>query len=261
MTLGPLTVRVAATGTPTAAATRRPFLTEMLAYLATRSHGATTEEVAEVMGIAPERVRKDMGSLRAWLGINPRTGRSHIPDNRRTEAARVRGRGAYEVEDLLVDADLFLRLRVRGETRGPDGIEDLKRALSLVTGTPFSNMRDNGGAWLADTGALNHVLQCAIIDVAHVVTTASLTEGDLKAAHAAAELAAKVAPDEETAQLDLIAVIAAQGHQQLAQKMLRERVYNRSDDEDDIPTELPSRTREVIDTLEKHTGRGAKASA
>ncbi|MBK8462873.1 MAG: LysM peptidoglycan-binding domain-containing protein [Nigerium sp.] len=261
MTLGPLTVRVAATGTPTAAATRRLFLTEMLAYLATRSHGATTEEVAEAMGIPTSRVRKDMGSLRAWLGINPRTGSSHIPDNRHTEAARTRGRGAYEVEDLLVDADLFRRLRVRGETRGPEGIKDLKRALSLVTGTPFSHMRDKGGAWLVDTGALNHVLQCAIVDVAHVVTTACLAEGDFPGAHAAAELAAKVAPAEETAQLDLIAVIAAQGHHQLAQQMLRERVSNRSDDEDEIPTEWPARTQEVVDNQAWVTRRGAKASA
>ena len=91
------------------------------------------------MRITTDRVRKDILTLRTWLGPNPRTGRPHIPDNRLTDAARTRGRGAYQVEGLLVDADLFRRLRVRGETRGPDGLDDLRQALSLVIGTPSHN--------------------------------------------------------------------------------------------------------------------------
>lgn len=261
MMLGPLTVRVAATGTPTAAAARKPFLTELLAYLTTRPHGATTEEVADALRLPIDRVRKDAGSLRSWLGTNPRTGRSHLPDSRQTDAARIRGRGAHQVEGILVDADLFRRLRVRGEARGPEGLDDLKRALTLVTGTPFGQLRRDGGAWLADTGRLDQVLQCAIIDVAHLVTTACLAEGDLNGAHAAAELAAKVAPSEETAQLDLIAVLAAQGHRQVAEHMLRDRVCNRSDDEDEIPTELPARTEAIIDNHAWLAPRNAQASA
>ena len=52
-----------------------------------------------------------------------------------------------------------------------------------------------------------------------------------------------------------------EGHQQLAQKMLRERVYNRSDDEDDIPTELPGRTEQIIDNNPEWFARRRRASA
>ncbi len=71
MMLGPLTVRVAPTGKPAAAAGRRPYFTELLAYLATRPYGATTEEVADAMRIPTDRVRKDILALRTWLGTQP----------------------------------------------------------------------------------------------------------------------------------------------------------------------------------------------
>jgi len=262
MLLGPLTARVAPTGTPTAAAGRKPYLTELLAFLATRPHGATTEEVADAMRIPTGRVRKDILALRTWLGVNPRTGRPHVPDSRRTDAARLRGQAAYQVEDLLVDAELFRRLRARGEARGPAGLDDLRRALTLVKGTPLGQLRRDGGAWLTDTDRLDQLLQCAIVDVAHLVTTASLAYGEHEEALKAAEIATRVAPDEETAQLDLAAALAAQGHHRAAEQLLRDQVFNRSDDEDDIPTDLPARTEQIIDTNPKWLARrGAKASA
>jgi len=218
--LGPLTVRVAPTGRPTAAAGRKPYLSELLAFLATRPHGATTDEVADAMGISTDRVRKDILTLRTWLGPNPRTGRPHIPDSRQTDAAKTRGRPTYQVEGLLTDADLFRRLRVRGETRGPDGLNDLRQALSLVTGTLFSQLRNNGGAWLADGDRLDQILLCAVVDVAHLVTTANLQLGNLSEAQAAAELALRVAPHEETPRLDLAAVFDAQGHPHAAEPLL-----------------------------------------
>lgn len=262
MLLGPLTVRVAATGTPTAAAGRRPYFSELLAFLATRPHGATTEEVADAMRIPTGRVRKDILALRTWLGINPRTGRPHLPDSRQTTAARLRGQAAYQVEDVLVDADLFRRLRARGEARGPAGLDDRKRALTLVKGTPLGQLRRDGGAWLSEGPRLDQLLQCTIVDVAHLVTTASLAVGDNAAAQEAAEIATRVAPAEETAQLDLAAALAAQGHHRAAEQLLREHVFNRSDDEDEIPTELPTRTEQIIDNNPRWlTRRASRASA
>lgn len=259
--LGPLTVRVAPTGRPTAAAGRKPYLSELLAFLATRPHGATTDEVAEAMGISTDRVRKDILTLRTWLGPNPRTSRPHIPDSRQTDAAKTRGRPTYQVEGLLTDADLFRRLRVRGETRGPDGLNDLRQALSLVTGTPYSQLRNNGGAWLADGDRLDQILLCAIVDVAHLLTTADLQLGHLTDAQGAAELALRVAPNEETSRLDLAAVFDAQGHQHAADQLIRNDVCDRSDDEDGIPAEISQRTAQIIDQRQWLTHTKTRASA
>ncbi len=262
MLLGPLTVRVAPTGKPAAAAGRKPYFSELLAYLATRPHGATTEEVADAMRIPTDRVRKDISALRNWLGANPRTGRPHLPDSRQTDAARTRGQAAYQLEDVLVDADLFRRLRARGEARGSAGLDDLRRALTLVKGTPLGQLRREGGAWINEGQRLDQLLQCSIVDVAHLVTTASLALGDHAAAQKAAELATRVAPAEETAQLDLAAALAAQGHHRAAEQLLRDQVLGRSDDEDEIPAELPKRSEQIIDNNPEWLARrGTKASA
>ena len=205
--LGPVGVR--AHGAPISK--RKPYYTELLTYLATRPHGATPEEVADAFSITGPRVRNDVKVVRDWLGINPRTGRKHLPDARDTAAAQDRGIGVYQIEDLLIDADLFRRLRVRGETRGPHGITDLRRALSLVTGQPFDQLRPGGWTWMFEGDRLDQHLLCAVVDVAHLVTTHALHQGDLPVARAAAELAALAAPYEEIPRLDLAAVAAAQG--------------------------------------------------
>ena len=225
---------------------RKPYYTELLAYLATRPHGATPEEVADAFSITLARVRNDVKVVRDWLGVNPRTGRKHLPDAREAPAAQARGIGVYQVEDLLTDADLFRRLRVRGEARGADGITDLRQALTLVTGQPFDKLRPGGWAWLVDGDRLDQHLLCAVVDVAHIVTTHDIQAGDLPRARAAAELAALAAPYEEIPRLDLAAVAAAQGHHQEAEQILRDHVCNRSDD-DGPPMELPDRTQHIID--------------
>src|SRR5450759_3047124 len=101
---------------------------EMLAYLGTRPYGATPAHLADAFGITVGRARTDIKTVRDWLGINPRTGQKHLPDARESAAAKARGVGVYQVDGLLIDADLFRRLRVRGEARGADGITDLRRA-------------------------------------------------------------------------------------------------------------------------------------
>lgn len=76
----------------------------------------------------------------------------------------------YLIEGLLCDADLFRRLRLRGESRGVEGLDDLRLALRLVHGAPFDDMRSKGGLWLA-TSRLDQHLLCGIVDVAHMVST------------------------------------------------------------------------------------------
>lgn len=201
--LGPVRGRTGSGGDPSALLKRKAHTLELAAYLATRPNGATTNDVADAFGVAPGQVRKDMAVLRRWLGTDPRTGRPHIPDATTTPAAKARGIGVYQLDDVLVDADLFRRLRARGQARGPEGIADLRTALALVTGVPFSELRTDGGAWLTDGDRLDQHLLCAIVDVAHIVTTHALHTGDLASARAAALTASNAAPDEETPRLDL----------------------------------------------------------
>ena len=239
--LGPVGARTHGT----AIAKRKPYYTELLSYLATRPHGATPEEVADAFSITGPRVRNDIKVLRDWLGMNPRTGRKHLPDARDSAAARARGIGVYQVEGLLVDADLFRRLRVRGESRGSEGIEDLRQALQLVTGQPFDKLRPGGWTWLYEGDRLDHHLVCGIVDVAHLVTTHALAEGDLNTARTATQIATSAAPYEEIPRLDLAAIAAAAGHRQEAARIVRDEVCNRSDD-GHPPLELSERTEQIL---------------
>jgi hypothetical protein len=230
----------------------------VLAYLATRAHGATPEELADAFTITAAKARDYVRIVRDWLGTNPRTGEDHLPDARKAPAAIARGVGVYQVLDILVDADLFRRLRVRGESRGPEGVEDLRKALRLVQGRPFDRLRDGGWSFLSEGDRLDQHMICAIVDVAHLVTTYSLQAGDTRQARLAAETAALAAPDEEIPRLDLAAVADAEGHPGEADRILRDEVCNRTDDEG-APPELSERTRRVIATRDWHE-RTRKAS-
>jgi hypothetical protein len=232
-------------GNPLAAAPRKPFYVELLAFLVLHPHGVTTQEVATAFSLKTKRVSVDLTAVRAWLGENPRTGNLHLPDARYNPAAAELGTPAYWVEDVLADFDLFRRLRNRGQSRGADGINDLVLALRLVTGEPFSGHRNGGWSWLREGDPFDHIAACAIVDVAQIVTTRALTEHHLKLARFAAETAYKAAPHDEIARLDLIDVASAEGHGELAKRQLADDVFNRSDD-DHGPVELPERTAKIV---------------
>jgi len=244
--LGP--VRATTRGTPLTK--RKPYMTELLAYIALRRLGATPDEVADTFNITKAKARDYVLTIRQWLGTNPRTGTYHLPDARLAPAAAIRDVPVYQVLDLLIDADLFRRLRVRGEARGgAEGIEDLRTALRLVDGRPFDYPveREHGGgwAWLIEGDRLDEHLTVAIVDVAHVVTTHALASGDLPGARMAAETAALAAPHEEIPCLDLAAVAAAEGKHAEARRIIRDEVCNRTDD-DNAPSELPPRTEKIL---------------
>ncbi|KGN41895.1 LysM peptidoglycan-binding domain-containing protein [Knoellia aerolata] len=239
--LGPVTARTRGA----ALAKRKPYFTELLAYLVTRRHGATPDEVADTFNISQTKARDYVNTVRDWLGTNPRTGDKHLPDARKAPLAQTRGTSVYQVLDALVDADLFRRLRARGEARGAEGIDDLCAALRLVQGRPFESLRKGGWYWLSEGDRLDQHMVCAVVDVAHLVTTHSLRKGDLKRARLAAETAALAAPDEEIPRLDLAAVAAAEGHPNEAGRILRDEILNRTDD-DGPPAELSERTQQII---------------
>ncbi len=239
--LGPVNAKTRGT----AMASRKPYWTELLTYLTTRPHGATPDEVATAFNITPAKAREYVRTVREWLGTNPRTGDKHLPDARHTPAARQRGIPVYQVQDVLEDRDLFLRLRLRGQTRGPEGIADLRAALQLVHGRPYDQLRPGGWAWMLEEHRLDEEMKIAITDVAHILTTHALHEGDLRQARLAAETALLAAPDEEITKLSLAAVIHAEGDPDHANQLIRDDICNRTDD-DQTPVDLPARTKQIL---------------
>ena len=204
--LGPLTL-----------STRQPppkrpaYYAELAAYLAFRDHGATAEEFMAAFSLSQATSRTYLSNLRELLGTDPVTGRDYMPSAKTNPAAKARGVGVYLIEGMLLDADLFRRLRVRGQARGPAGMEDYATALRLVTGPPFSQLRDDGGTWLLEGDRIDHYLSLAVVDVAHLLATSALAAGDTATARAAVDIARLAAPDEETARLDAAAVDVADG--------------------------------------------------
>jgi len=117
-------------------------------------------------------------------------------------------------------------------------MEDYATALRLVTGPPFSQLRDDGGTWLLEGDRIDHYLSLAVVDVAHLLATSALAAGDTTTARAAVDIARLAAPDEESPRLDAAAVDVADGRTVEARQTLREQVCNRSDD-GEPPMDLP----------------------
>jgi hypothetical protein len=246
--LGPVTARTHGK----ALAKRKPYFTELLAYLALhRKHGATREEIGEAFGITPGKVRDYTNTVREWLGTNPTTGEPHLPHADKAPATKLRGVNVYEVDDgLLVDLHLFLRLRKRGQARGgAEGVADLCTALELVgEAKPFSQLREEGWSWLVnEPDRVDLMASGWIADVALIVVTEALAAGDLVKARSAAYVANRADPDGESTRLCLAHVMKAEGDQLEADRILREEICNRSDD-GDAPMELSERTKTIIST-------------
>lgn len=246
--LGPVTARTHGK----ALAKRKPYFTELLAFLALhRKHGATREQIREAFSISDGKVRDYTNIVRDWLGPNPRTGEDHLPYADKAPAAKLTGVNVYQVDHgLLVDLDLFIRLRKRGQSRGgAEGVADLCTALELVgEPQPFSQLREEGWAWLAnEPDRVDLMAGGWIADVALIVVTEALAAGDLVKARSAAYVANRADPDGESTRLCLAHVMKAEGDQLEADRILREEICNRSDD-GDAPMELSERTKTIIRT-------------
>lgn len=252
--LGP--VRARSRGDASAVAGRKPHYTEMLTFLALHPEGVTSERVAEAFALSKPRARTDLGIVRKWLGTNPRTGRPHLPSAADSQAALETGITTYQLEDVLVDADLFRRLRARGQARGEVGQTDLDAALGLVTGQPFDQLRETGWSWLLDSDErLHETLACAVVDVAHVVVTDALASEDVSRARRAADVARTASPYDEVARLDHVTVLRAEGHEDAAQRFLYDEICNRSDDPY-APIDLPERTAQIVkNARQRHAPR------
>lgn len=207
-------VQVTAFGTPPD--NKFDMVGEAVAYLALHPRGVTGDRFAAEFWPKNNYTIKDsspknlMWLVRAWLGVNPLTGARCLPHAK--PAAGASGGGLYRVGGLLVDWDLYCRLRSRGEARGAEGVADLVAALDLVSDVPLTGRRKGGWSWLAgDTVADQDVMTAAIVDVASVVVTRALDEGDLELARRIAEKSAAIESGSDRPLLDLAAVCEAEG--------------------------------------------------
>lgn len=241
----------------TSIAKRKPYFIELLAFLALHPEGVTGSAVADAFSIAASRARTDLGSLRAWLGKNPLTGKDHLPRANASPLYRETGVKTYQVQDVLVDLDLFRRLRARGEARGAEGIADLRAALSLVEGVPFSHLRERGWSWLLDDERLHETIGCSIVDAAHIIVVDAISRNDLATARDAAETACRAAPYDDICRLDLVKVTEVEGHIETADRMLVDDVLNRTDDYMP-PVDLPARTGDVVREQGWHSPRQSR---
>lgn len=239
--LGP--VRVRAQGPLPARNPRTQWHTEIVAYLATRPSGVSSEQYATDLWpndpdpdlASKSKVRQSAMIVRKWLGKNPE-GLDYLPP------AMAPGFASYRIESCLLDADLFRRLRLRGLARGKDGIDDLWAALRLVTGEPFSERRAEGYSWLADN-PLHHIYAAAIVDVAHTVATHHLTAGEPERAAAAAQIALDAGSKEDAPLLDQVAACDAQDKRLEANEFIHRILANH---DAEVEEDLPPRTAEVL---------------
>ncbi|MCW4600255.1 LysM peptidoglycan-binding domain-containing protein [Janibacter hoylei] len=243
--LGPVAVRPVA-GIPLKE--RVEYHTEVVSYLALREHGATNAELQEAFGIAEGTVRRSINTVRDWLGVNPRTGNKHVPDAGTGPKARLRGTKAYELVDVLVDADLFRRLRLRGQARGGhEGIADLLQALRLVQGVPFSQLRRGGWNWLLEGERVEEELASSIEAASHSATLACLRAGDVVNARLATSAALQGVPYSQVLRLDLARIAEVEGDQAKAETIVRDEICNASDGDGDGPLDVSDRTRQVLE--------------
>lgn len=241
--LGPVELR--AMGEQTKDVERRPaYYAELAAYLACHPDGQTPNRVAADFGIQNNSLHTRLGELRKWLGKKPGTDEWYLP-----AAQRVRGQQVYRLSEVLVDADLFRRLRARGEALGPRGIDDFRRALELVTGQPYDQQRSKGYGWLADN-PVDHYATAAIVDVAHVFATHCLAEGRPRDALWAAEQAIAAAPSEDKPRLDFASAMKALGREDEAEAYLDKQLFNRTDD-DRPPLDPSDRTKDVFHRMDR----------
>ncbi|MCL2611686.1 MAG: LysM peptidoglycan-binding domain-containing protein [Nocardioidaceae bacterium] len=239
--LGPVGART--TGDAKTTAARRPYYVELLAYLVLHPAGSTADDLAGAFGITPERARVSMSNLRRWLGTDPNTKMPYLPDAKQTHTSG--SLGAYKVQGVLCDLDLFRRLRSRAQSKGAAGMDDLISALRLVSGEPFSRLGDRDWSWLLEGERWDHIMTSAIVDVGHIISAHALANDDSTLALWAARTAYTASPYDEVAQLDVIQAVAAGGDDEQAKKDLADKVFNRRDDELP-PIELPERTAKIV---------------
>ena len=243
--LGPITVFPRGGASPRPLS---PMKAEIAVYLAMHPTGISPEQYgtdlwpddADIVGST--KLRNSIYELRRALGVNARTGTDYLPRNAATNGA------LYRLQDVLVDAELFRRLRLRGFTRDEqdDRLADWWQALQLVRGAPFDNPRPGGYGWLAGR-PVDHEYTATIVDLAHAVATHHLAVGEPDRAEAAAKIAVIAARGVENASdislLDLVWACDAQDRRAEGDAHVQQILRNHTTD--DLEG-VPPRTYDVL---------------
>jgi hypothetical protein len=241
--LGPVHVRAA--GALPAYRPRQAWHSEVVAYLAAHPGGVTMEKFGndlwpeELDITAKPKLRHAASGARHWLGKDPVTGRDYLP-----AAPNPAGASIYRIINILTDADLFRRLRLRALARGPSGIHDLETALRLVTGPPYDPTTRRAGRyrWLINT-PLDADCTAMIVDVAHLVATHHLSTARPDLAERTALISLTAGSQDDVPLLDLMAASDAQGHRAEAARWIQQ-IMTVHDAE--VEEDLPPRTAEIL---------------
>ncbi|GGM51691.1 peptidoglycan-binding protein [Dactylosporangium sucinum] len=229
------------------------FYSELVVYLAQRGRvGATGEQIDDALW--PDRRvnarsrRVAISKARRWLG-EAADGTQWLPPNAGSDRLYRLAPGA------LLDWQLFRRLRARGEARGADGAEDLRRALELVRGEPlagadlpYSSGYRNPYTWLPGSDIQPHNLASAVVDTAHRLVDLCLDAGDGAGARWAVERAwlADPARLDDHPWIDAMRVARADGRSAELRALLDGLVRTR---EVEVPEDLSPDTYAAINDL------------
>lgn len=244
--LGPVEVTSLNGGDPSAIGNLSGTVS-FIAYLAVQDHGVTAERVAAAFGWKTVKtVQNRATNARSLLGTRP-DGTDWLPDASMSAGARRGTSPTYElVQDsggVLTSADLFVRLKFRAQKRGDHGCEeDLRTALSLVTGPPFEAASEHRFKWLFQAGQQRHdeILVGAIHDAAHVLATRAIAEGRTDLVRLACETSQKASPHSDIPWLDQAAATEAESGRGAAGELVREKVLDLFDED------LPVRSETIV---------------
>jgi nucleoid-associated protein YgaU len=252
--LGPVAVRC--TGKLPERSPQEALHTEAAVLIALHRGGIPSSIFAESLWpndpdvAGKSKVHAAVTRLRKWLGQDPTTGSDYLPTNSDDP-----WNAKYRIDDVLVDAELFRRLRIRGAARGMDGIDDLVVALSLVQGPPFHNLpkpragSPGGYAWLTEGNTrLDLEYLAMIVDAAHTVSTYCLGAGEPERAIDAAQVALSTGTYDDTPFLDLIKANLDLGREVEAEGWVQQLLVSNGAE---IEEDLPRRTAEVLFRLQK----------
>lgn len=227
--------------------------TELIAYLVLH-RGANTKAVHEAMwGIGSDVAKgtqsrnKLTNSARRWLG-NDSEGNQYFPD--------ALG-GIYELlESVISDWDDWCALVGDEPTQAPTA--NLVRALQLVQGQPFSDVKDKYYGWAMD---LRGTMIATIADAAHELATRALHEGNTRYARLAAAKGCAVEPENEVHWRNSLKAEHLAGNTAGIEKVIAQLEATVAK-MDDLHSEFEPETQELIDQLRGRGGaqRGSLAS-